>query len=510
MHVSRISKIATAAFSSSAVYSSYLPKSKSYPTFLSSLKTSNNNRASETTLKRMKISISDAFDGGNIEHVETLTKSENDGSDYTVLLNIKPDPYTELEKTNHFQYFSFRSVVGPNFKKSDEENEKSDVSVTYKIINAGKASYGHAFKGATTCYSTDREIWKRVLNTSLDETSGALTWTFPHTSSQSVQFAYFPPYSYERHLDLIAKCTNVSSSSKFDCKVYSLGQSLDGRDMECVQVGKGEKKVWIIHRQHPGETMAEFYAEGLLERLLGLDSKSNCVDGTTSRALELFTFYIVPNMCPDGSVRGHLRTNAAGSNLNREWAPSSYTPKDKDESIPYDAPTLERSPEVYHVLNAMDETGVDAFLDVHGDEELPYNFLAGAEGCPNWNDRMKHLQGAFLASYVRANSDMQSTFGYDPEEPGKGRMNVCSNQIAYRFNCLGVTLEMPFKDCLSNSNPDFGWSPDRAKMLGKSVLDALVYVEPYLRNSDEFWKDGSGKWEGEDRYIAPVENYKDV
>lgn len=35
-------------------------------------------------------------------------------------------------------------------------------------------------------------------------------------------------------------------------------------------------------------------------------------------------------MNPDGSWRGHLRTNAAGANLNREWA----------------KPSLETSPEV--------------------------------------------------------------------------------------------------------------------------------------------------------------------
>ena len=61
-------------------------------------------------------------------------------------------------------------------------------------------------------------------------------------------------------------------------------------------------------------------------------------------------------MCPDGAVRGHLRTNACGANLNREWA--TVKPE-------YKAPTLERSPEVYHVLKKMDETGVDVCLDVH-------------------------------------------------------------------------------------------------------------------------------------------------
>ncbi len=47
----------------------------------------------------------------------------------------------------------------------------------------------------------------------------------------------------------------------------------------------------------------------------------------------------VPNMNPDGSWRGHLRTNAAGANLNREWA----------------APSAERSPEVLLVRNKMDQ-----------------------------------------------------------------------------------------------------------------------------------------------------------
>lgn len=36
--------------------------------------------------------------------------------------------------------------------------------------------------------------------------------------------------------------------------------------------------------------------------------------------------------------------------------------------------------------------GVDMLVDVHGDEELPYCFIAGSEGIPGWNDRMKMMQ----------------------------------------------------------------------------------------------------------------------
>ena len=67
---------------------------------------------------------------------------------------------------------------------------------------------------------------------------------------------------------------------------------------------------------------------GFLDRLL--DSHS----ALARHALQKAVFYVVPNMNPDGSWRGHLRTNAAGANLNREWA----------------KPSLETSPEVSTAL----------------------------------------------------------------------------------------------------------------------------------------------------------------
>lgn len=78
-----------------------------------------------------------------------------------------------------------------------------------------------------------------------------------------------------------------------------------------------KKVVWIIARQHPGEAMAEWFMEGLLEEL------TDPHNPFATRALKHAVFYIVPNINPDGAVRGHLRTNAAGANLNREWADPS-------------------------------------------------------------------------------------------------------------------------------------------------------------------------------------------
>ena len=116
------------------------------------------------------------------------------------------------------------------------------------------------------------------------------------------------------------------------------------------------------------------------------------------------TFRIVPNMNPDGSRRGHLRTNAAGVNLNREWH----------------APSAEKSPEVLCVRNAMDETGVDFAMDVHGDEAIPANFLAGFEGIPSLTDQQLDLFKRFSDNLERISPDFQTSQGYEVAGAGRG------------------------------------------------------------------------------------------
>jgi murein tripeptide amidase MpaA len=205
--------------------------------------------------------------------------------------------------------------------------------------------------------------------------------------------------------------------------------------------------------------MAEWLIEGLLYSLLDEDN------ATAKQLLEKANVYIVPNMNPDGSVRGHLRTNAAGANLNREWS----------------NPSLERSPEVFHVINKMEATGVDLFYDVHGDEALPYVFLAGSQGAPSYSERLAHLRDRFTEVLKLASADFQSEYGYEIDAPGTANMTVATNWVAEHFDCLANTLEMPFKDNDNVPDADTGWSPERSMKLGEASLLAMLAVVDDLR-----------------------------
>lgn len=304
------------------------------------------------------ISISDSYDSGNGEFVSfNIADGEEDYTDVIVHVKIKKDPFTDLENKSHFQSFSFRSCI--NFNSPAIRgifSGKESIKVKYVVDNAHEASYAEAWNGASifvTKKSTpyDAGSWHRTTDTTYEK--GVLSWTHVHEldGESSAYFAYFPPYSYERHLGLVAQCAESEGA-----RVFSLGQTVSGREIDCVKTGTGPRKCWIIHRQHPGESMASFYAEGLFNRLCALDDKW---DNVSVKARELFTFYIVPNINPDGSTNGYLRTNAAGSNLNREWCPSPSPPVTDGSSASemYEAPTLRRSPEVYYLLKHMDETG---------------------------------------------------------------------------------------------------------------------------------------------------------
>lgn len=377
------------------------------------------------------VSIRADFDSGNA----TACATHADG---TIHLHIRPDPYTEKDGRSHFQWFYFMVKV------------TSANKVRLRIDNAGEASYPKGYIDYKACMTYDRNTWFRVPETKYED--GALHIDVV-PEEDTFYLAYFPPYTYEQHLQLIETCMESPLVT-----YENLGETLDGRSMDMLHVGTGAAHAWLLARQHPGESMAEWWMEGMLERLI------DPADQGAAKLRSLFTFHVVPNMNVDGSTRGHLRTNAAGANLNREWM----------------EPSLEYSPEVYYVRNKMDECGVDFCLDVHGDEECPYNFLSGAEGIPSWNDTLETLFNKFGFAYHKANHDFGgfpvTSNGYPIDPPGSANLRYCTNQVGERYRCLSATLEMPFKDTIETPDESAGWSPERSMRLGASMLDALLEV----------------------------------
>ena len=367
------------------------------------------------------IRIDAAFDSGNIAVEQVAGASAR--------LTIRKD-----QGSDFFQWFHFR-VAGAAGRE-----------LALKIGGLGGSAYPDGWPGYRAAVSEDREFWARA-DSSYDpaENGGTLTIRY-RPEGDLAWFAYFAPYSWERHEDLVARIAEEPG-----VRHRVLGTTLDGRTIDCLTMGEGPLTVWLQARQHPGESMAEWWMEGALELL------TDPADPHGRALRQACTFHVVPNANPDGSVRGHLRTNAAGINLNREWH----------------APSAALSPEVLAIRTAMDETGVDFCIDVHGDEAIPHVFLAGFEGIPAITEAQLAGFQHYRTVLARRTPDFQTRHGYPVAGPGQANLAMATNQIAQRYGAVAMTLEMPFKDNDDLPCEEQGWSPERSALLGRDCLAAL-------------------------------------
>ncbi|MNF31223.1 Zinc carboxypeptidase [compost metagenome] len=382
------------------------------------------------TMALTPLQITADFDSGNINVLDASDPLQ-------VRLAMRPDT-----QSAHFQWFHFKA-----------EGLMPGQRHTFRLENAGQSSYNKAWSGYRAVASYDHINWFRVPTDFVD---GALRFSLEPTQPNA-WFAYFEPYSRARHDLLVERAVTTAG-----LELLALGKSVEGRDIQLLRKGdgaEGKLKLWLIAQQHPGEHMAEWFMEGVIERL------ELAGDAEMQSLLAIADLYLIPNMNPDGAFHGHLRTNAMGKDLNRAWQDSS----------------AELSPEVFFAQQQMTKHGVDLFLDIHGDEEIPYVFTAGCEGNPGFTPRIDALEAEFRNHLKSLTRDFQTEHGYTRDLPGQANMTLACNSVGQRFDCLSLTLEMPFKDNDNAPDTETGWSGKRSKTLAVDVLSTVAHMAPHLR-----------------------------
>jgi murein tripeptide amidase MpaA len=373
--------------------------------------------------------ITSDFDGGSITVL-------GDPEAPTVSLMLSPDNAADI-----LQWFCFRRVGEPGEPRR------------FRVENAGLAEYHDAWQNYRVCASYDGQSWFRVPTR---YEGGALL--FRHRPSRRVvTYAAFAPYPYARHRRVVGRAARSSRA-----RVDVLGETAQGRPIPAITFGESgasTSRVWMIARQHPGETMAAWCAEGIVERLLDEG------DPLSAALLEDAHITVVPCVNIDGGVLGNHRTNAVGADLNRSWA----------------SPDPERSPEVFAVRAALVESGADLFLDIHGDESVPWVFAAGCEGNPGYTGRIAALEARFGELLEAADPAFLRSPGYPPDAPGEGDLSCAANWVGERFDCLSLTLELPFKEGLGQPEGGRPWSPERSYAFGRALLEATLVILPSLR-----------------------------
>ena len=266
-----------------------------------------------------KSTISTNFESGNINHIKNVQRKK----DVLVVLEIENEPYPKNTKRKYQNWFYFKS------------NDVQRKSMTYTIRNIN--IFGNDWKGFNVCYSYDNKNWKRI-KTSFSKKNKTLTWKHRSTK-KNVYFAYYPPYTTVMKQKMMMKYKN-----KKGVKAKTLGKS----KVDALILGNGPLKIFIVARQHPGESIGSWMIEGFLKEYFS-DVQRKVVQ-------DVFTFYIIPMANPDGVKLGHWYTNKKGQNLNRSWRHN-------------------KTSETNDIKRLMTEKKALLYLDLHGDEGASKHFI---------------------------------------------------------------------------------------------------------------------------------------
>jgi hypothetical protein len=244
-----------------------------------------------------KLTPSTGFESGAAQ--EFLQK--DDGA---LTFSIPPDPGGP-------EYLWFNFLVKGKVKKGQ----------TFILENAADAHQtGARWDMTRPVFSADGKTWVRATEVdysrqfSLRQPLGRQVFQFKSPlEGDSLRVAYCYPYTTANLSEFLDRVKDRLQSS-----LGSIGKSEEGRNIPKFQIGPPTDdpttlppEIWVICREHPGETPASFVLEGMVQALLEEPSGKHLADK--------FSFNFVPMLNVDGVAHGYYYHNAKGVNLARDW-----------------------------------------------------------------------------------------------------------------------------------------------------------------------------------------------
>ena len=208
------------------------------------------------------------------------------------VLTIAP----EYAPVNPSPWYAWRITTG-----SELTDRPTRVAVTQRYL--------HAWHRYAPWTSLDGERWQLLPDAQVSaRDDGSVTFQLD-VPSGGLYVAAQPPLTSRAMSDWAA-----ALAADHGLSPVPVAQSVQGRDITAYlsRITGQSAAIILISRQHPPEVTGGLAYQDFVERLLADDSLAR-------RFREHFVIGLVPEVNPDGVVRGHWRTNARGVDLNRDW-----------------------------------------------------------------------------------------------------------------------------------------------------------------------------------------------
>lgn len=319
---------------------------------------------------------------------------------------------------------------------------------------AGAHQTGGRWQITRPVFSVDGRNWIRAVETRYSRESG-ITQIFGSpvfrfrspVSAETLRVAYCYPYTSEDLGDLLDHLKMESGII-----LSSLGESEEGRSIIRVDLESrlnapdgGVPQIWVICREHPGETPASFVCEGMMEALLNHPAGQ--------RLRDAFGFTFVPILNIDGVRHGYYYHNAKGVNLARDWENLSSA---EVRALKAALETAVASKNLRLVINlhASNDPGKGHFF-----VEIP-------------DSKLKPQDADFQRSIF------QTAEGNDPQLQGRSRVQlldlpgITGNALYNDYGVYCLYLESNYSLGADGSTV----TPESLRRVGKALVQALAEV----------------------------------
>lgn len=256
----------------------------------------------------------------------------------------------EYAPINPSPWYAWRISAG-----SDRSGAEGPVTVRQRYL--------HGWHRYQPWVSIDGENWQRLPEERVSVLDGGSVEFTLHIPAGDLFVAAQPPLT---HTDMQDWAKGLAGDHGLT--LQTVARSVDGMPVTAYhsEFGRRQGLVVLISRQHPPEVTGGLAYQDFVERLF-MD------DDLAQRFRARYALGLVPEINPDGVIRGHWRTNRRGVDLNRDWGP--FTQPETSGVANWMARLQQQAP--LQLFMDFHSTSYDVFYMPHAtDDPFPPGFAA--------------------------------------------------------------------------------------------------------------------------------------
>jgi len=309
--------------------------------------------------------------------------------------------------------------------------------------------------------STDRVNWVRVDSSELSDGVTLVSRTVTKLLNREPVFQFRSPveskelwvaysFPYSAH-DLGKFLNTIRNESRVQLSV--LGRSEEGREIQFISIEdnalantRNRPSIWVVAREHPGETPASYVLEGFVDSLLNQPAGQ--------KLLSKYRFNIIPLFNVDGASNGSYYRNAKGIDIAQDWGSFDSA----EAGLLHEA-----------IQNDIGSRNVDLVLNLHSANEPRSHFFleTPAERLP---PKLATLQQRLIQSAKNIHPQLQTEKTVDLWDYPV----IAGNYLSKHFSVYCLYVESNYSIGADGTVVTQDSLRDVGRSLTRAIADALV------------------------------------